>query len=466
MPAHRLQFVLQVAQAFVRGLILLFAERLALDLQVRRAAIQIVDFDRHGADLQAQRRAGFVDQVERLIGQETVGNITVREHGGREDGRVLDAHPVVDLEFLLQPAQNRDGVVHRGLAHHHGTETARQGGVLFDVLLVLVERGGPDAAQLSASQRRLQQVGRVNRAFRRTRPDQGVQLIDKADDFTVGIDDFLDHRLQTVFELAAELGAGDHAAQVDRHQLLVLQLIRYIAADDPLRQAFHNGGLAHTRFADQHRVVLGAAAQHLHHAADLVVAADHRIQLAQAGGFREIVRVAFQCLILRLRILIRDALRAAHRDQGLQDGVVGGPGAFQKLAGRFIALLGEAQQQVFGGYELILEADGFVESVLQYLIERRRQIHARLHVAGLGQGGQEPLGLRDDGVRVHTAFLQHRPDNALLLFRQGDQQMQRVHHLATVFLGQHLALLQGVLGLLGQLVDTKHLGPLETTGAA
>ncbi len=448
------------------AVILLLAERLALDLQVRRAPIQIVDFDGHGADLQTQRGAGFVDQVDGLIGQEAVGDVAVREHGGGEDGRILDAHAVVDLEFLLEAAQNGDGVVHRRLAHQHGAETARQGGILFDVLLVLVERGGADAAQFAARQRRLEQVGRVDGAFRRARADQGVQLIDEADDLAVGIDDFLDHRLEAVFEFAAELGAGDHAAEVDRHQLLVLELIRHVAADDALGEAFHDGGLADARFADQHRVVLGAAAEHLHHAADLVVAADHRIEFALTGGFGEIVRVAFQRLVLGLRILVGDALRAAHGNQGLEDGVVGGAGAIQQLAGRVAALLGDAQQQVFGGNEFVLEADGLVEGVLQDGIERRGEIHAGLHVGSLGQGRQQAHRLGDDGVRVYAAFLQHRPDDALFLFRQGDQQVQRVHHLAAILFGYDLALLQGVLRLLSQFVNAKHIGPPENTGQA
>ena len=132
----------------------------------------------------------------------------------------------------------------------------------------------------------------------------------------------------------------------------------------------------------------------------------------------------------------------------------------------FVALLGDAQQQMFGGNELILEADGLVEGVLQNGIERRGEIHAGLHVGGLGQGGQQAIGLGDDGVRLHAALFQHGADNALLLFREGDQQMQRIHHLAAILFGQHLALLQGVLGLLGQLVETKHLVPPETTGQA
>src|ERR1035441_9988971 len=88
----------------------------------------------------------------------------------------------------------------------------------------------------------------------------------------------------------------------------------------PIRLAL--GGPRDAGFADQHRVVLGAAAQYLHDAADLVVAADHGVQLAGARGLGEIVGVAFQCLILGLRILIRDALRAAYGNQRLQDGVV------------------------------------------------------------------------------------------------------------------------------------------------
>ena len=96
----------------------------------------------------------------------------------------------------------------------------------------------------------------------------------------------LTHGLEAVFEFAAELGAGDHGAEVDRDQLLVLELVGHVAADDALGQAFDDGGLADAGFADQHRVVLGAAAEHLHDAADFVVAADHRVELALRARIR------------------------------------------------------------------------------------------------------------------------------------------------------------------------------------
>jgi hypothetical protein len=77
----------------------------------------------------------------------------VRQHGGGKDRGILDADAVVDLEFLLQAAKDGDSVVDRRLGHHDGAEAASERGILLDVLLVLVESGGADAAQLAAGER-------------------------------------------------------------------------------------------------------------------------------------------------------------------------------------------------------------------------------------------------------------------------------------------------------------------------
>ena len=61
-----------------------------------------------------------------------------------------------------------------------------------------------------------------------------------------------------------------------------------LPAGDFLRQTFDDGGLAHAGFAEQHRVVLRAAAKNLDDALDLVFAADHGIHLAFAREFREV----------------------------------------------------------------------------------------------------------------------------------------------------------------------------------
>ena len=81
-----------------------------------------------------------------------------------------------------------------------------------------------------------------------------------------------------------------------------LERFRHFAVDDALRQAFDDRGLAHAGFADQHRVVLGAALQHLDGAADFVVAADHRIELALAGALGQVDGVFFQRLRAGLRL--------------------------------------------------------------------------------------------------------------------------------------------------------------------
>ena len=168
------------------------------------------------------------------------------------------------------------------LIDQHRLEAAFQGGVLLDVLAVLVERGGADAVQLAAGQHRLEQVAGVHRAFGLAGADDGVQLVDEQDDRALRLLHFLEHRLEPLLELAAELGPGDQGAHVQGDDALVLQPLRHVAADDALGQPLDDGGLADAGLADQHRVVLGAARQHLDDAADLLVAADDRIELALA----------------------------------------------------------------------------------------------------------------------------------------------------------------------------------------
>ena len=73
-----------------------------------------------------------------------------------------------------------------GSRDQHRLEAPLERGVLLDVLAVLVERGGADAAQLAAGERRLQHVGRVHGALGRARADQRVQLVDEADDLALG----------------------------------------------------------------------------------------------------------------------------------------------------------------------------------------------------------------------------------------------------------------------------------------
>ena len=166
-------------------------------------------------------------------------------------------------------------------------EAALERAVLLDVLPVLGRRRRADAADLAARERRLQDVGGVERAFGRPGAHQRVQLVDEHDDVRV-LGQLLHDRLEALFELAAILRAGDNQRDVERQDALVGQEVRHVAAEDLLRQPFDDRGLADARLADEHGVVLRPAAEHLLHALELVVATDQRIEQVLHRRFGQI----------------------------------------------------------------------------------------------------------------------------------------------------------------------------------
>ena len=129
-----------------------------------------------------------------------------------------------------------------------------------------------------------------------------MQLVDEQDDLALGVLDLLEDGLEALLELAAELGAGDQRAEVERDDPLVLEPLGHVAADDPLGEALDDGGLADARLADEDRVVLGPPAEHLDDPADLLVAADDRIELAGARLGGQVAAVLLEGLVGRLGV--------------------------------------------------------------------------------------------------------------------------------------------------------------------
>ena len=76
-------FGFDLAQAFSRGRVFLFLQRLALDFELHGAAQDLVEFGRHGVDFSAQFRGGFVHQIDGFVGQEAVGDVAIREQSRR-----------------------------------------------------------------------------------------------------------------------------------------------------------------------------------------------------------------------------------------------------------------------------------------------------------------------------------------------------------------------------------------------
>ena len=172
-------------------------------------------------------RRGFVDQVDGLVGQEAIGDVAIRQHGGGDERRVLDLDAVVHLVALAQAAQDADRVLDRRLADHHRLEAPLERRVLLDVLAVLVERRRADRVQLAARQHRLEQVGR-HRCAPSAAPAPTTVCSSSMNRmiWPCASRDFLQHGLQALLELAAVLGARDERAHVERDDALVAQAPR------------------------------------------------------------------------------------------------------------------------------------------------------------------------------------------------------------------------------------------------
>ena len=212
------------------------------------------------------------------------------------------------FEAALQAAQNLHGLLDAGLGHVDLLESTRQRVVFLEDAAVFGVGGRADALELARGQRRLEQVGRVQRAARgRAGADQRVNLVDEQDGVGIAAD-LLEHALQALLEIAAVLGAGQQRAHVQRVDLRGLQDLGHFAARDAPGQALGDGGLAHAGLADQQRVVLAAAAQHLDDTLDLVLASDQGIDAAGQRGGVQVIGILIQRRLTRFALVFPVAL--------------------------------------------------------------------------------------------------------------------------------------------------------------
>ena len=187
-----------------------------------------------------------------------------------------------------------------------------------------------------------------------------MQLIEEEDDLAVRTQ--LGHqRLDPLLELAAILGAGDQTAQVERDDPLALEAVRYLALHDAQRQSLGDGSLTDARFADQYRVILLAAGEHLRDSLDLTLAPDDWIQLVIARHAGEVASEVIEGRGFRLGMrgrFLSTALLALQQLAALvANGIVGDVETFQYLRGDAVILAGDRQQEMLG-------ADGIGVEVL------------------------------------------------------------------------------------------------------
>ncbi len=124
-------------------------------------------------------RARFVDHVDRLVRQEAVGDVALRQLRRRDERRIGDRDLMMILVLLAKSLEDFDRLVDRRRIDDDGLEAALERAVLFDVLAILVKRGRADALQLAARERGLEHVAGVNRTFGSARTHERVQLVDE-----------------------------------------------------------------------------------------------------------------------------------------------------------------------------------------------------------------------------------------------------------------------------------------------
>ncbi len=280
-----------------------------------------------------------------------------------------------------------------------------------------------------------------------------MHLVDEENNAPLGLGDLLQHGLEPLLELAAIFGSGDQRAHVQRHDLLVAQGTGHVTFDDALRQSFGNGGLAHARLADQHWVVLAAPAQNLDDAADFLVAADHRVELAFARFFGEVAAIFAQRLVLPFRVVAGDALIAAHRGQRLDRAVIVDAVARQELLDLVVAGK-HRQQQMLGRGVLVLHVAGDLLRVGQDVGQRTAETHLHCGALCARRRGQRLVDRAAHAGDIYTNARQQRGHDAALLVDQRVQQMLRLDCRRPVLLGQALGFQHRGLRLLRKFIKS------------
>ena len=77
------------------------AQGLRFDLKLHHPTADLIQLGGHRIMFDAQTRRRLVDEVDRLVGEETVGDVTVARNRRRDNGGIGDANAVMRLIAIL-----------------------------------------------------------------------------------------------------------------------------------------------------------------------------------------------------------------------------------------------------------------------------------------------------------------------------------------------------------------------------
>ena len=173
----------------------LSSDRLLLDFELTDTAIQLSDRLRHRIHLKTKFRSRLIHKINRLIRQKSIGDISVRKLDSRNQGIILNTHLVMILISLLQAAHDRNRSSRRRLLNHHHLETPLKSLIRLEILLILIQGGRTYSPELASGKCRLKNIRRIHCAGRTTSTDQGMNFINKEDNLSLTIHNFLNNTL-------------------------------------------------------------------------------------------------------------------------------------------------------------------------------------------------------------------------------------------------------------------------------
>jgi len=182
-------------------------------------------------------------------------------------------------------------------------------------------------------------------------------------------------------------------------------------------EAIRDRGLADAGFADQNRVVLGAPGEHLHQTADLLVAADDRIELAGLGELSEVAPIVGEGVVLVLGVGVGHAVGAPQILDGGEQSVLGDSVYRERARGGGVGNRHDGHEQVFHRHVLVLELGRQGRRLVENLAKAPRGLRfgaafgGRQAIEGLAELRLEPGGRHADLGQQSgrdAALLQHQ----------------------------------------------------------
>ncbi len=186
---------------------------------------------------------------------------------------------------------------------------------------------------------------------------------------------------------------------------------------------------------------------------DFVIAADDRIQLAQAGALGQIQTVFLEGFTLAFGIGRINALTATHGLNGQLQRFTVEPVIAAQTAG-FALVITKGEQKELRGNELVASLGGFLIAEVEQVAQIARGLHFATGALHLRQALHQRLGFASQRGHIDPGTLEQRTDPAIRFLDHGQQQMRRLDEATVVGECNALGIGQSLLKLGGQFIES------------